>query len=79
MLRSSLRSSQKLQQLASHPVPTGVVNEAFSVEESQSGLEQQASADTPSKVIGRYIFSTCDWLTAICIQIFLWKLLSDLF
>ncbi|XP_037773643.1 uncharacterized protein LOC119569640 isoform X3 [Penaeus monodon] len=52
MLRSSLRSSQKLQQLASHPVPTGVVNEAFSVEESQSGLEQQASADTPSKVIG---------------------------
>nr|XP_045610330.1 uncharacterized protein LOC123765695 isoform X4 [Procambarus clarkii] len=52
MLRSSLRSSQKLQQLANKPVPTGVVNEAFAVEELQAGVEAQASADTPSKVIG---------------------------
>ncbi|XP_042210007.1 uncharacterized protein LOC121857817 isoform X3 [Homarus americanus] len=56
MLRSSLRSSQKLQQLANKPVPTGVVNEGFSVEELQAGVEAQAGAetdtDTPSKVIG---------------------------
>lgn len=54
MLRSSLRSSQKLQQLANKPVPAGVVNEAFAVEESQqAGAEPQAGADTPSKVIGK--------------------------
>lgn len=52
MLRSSLRSSQKLQQLASHPLPTGVVNEGFSGEEQQAGVELKAVADTPSKVIG---------------------------
>ncbi|XP_068249574.1 protein PALS1 isoform X5 [Palaemon carinicauda] len=52
MMRSSLRSSQKLQQLASHPLPTGVVNEGFSGEEQQAGVELKAVADTPSKVIG---------------------------
>lgn len=52
MLRSSLRSSQKLQQLANKPVPTGVVNEAFAVEEARAEAEPQPGADTPSKVIG---------------------------
>ena len=36
MLRTSLRSSQKLQQLANKPVPSGVVNEAFAVEDAQA-------------------------------------------
>ncbi|KAK4295450.1 hypothetical protein Pmani_031971 [Petrolisthes manimaculis] len=56
MLRSSLRSSQKLQQLANKPIPSGVVNEGFAVEESQAAAEAEAeakpTADTPSKVIG---------------------------
>ncbi|KAK7080497.1 putative MAGUK [Halocaridina rubra] len=52
MLRSSLRSSQKLQQLASHPLPTGVVNEGFAGEEQQAEVEFKAGEDTPSKVIG---------------------------
>lgn len=65
MLRTSLRSSQKLQQLANKPVPSGVVNEAFAVEEAQQatavaaaaaaaegGAESKPSAETPSKVIG---------------------------
>lgn len=63
MLRTSLRSSQKLQQLANKPVPSGVVNEAFAVEEAQAveaaeaaeaagGAESKPSTETPSKVIG---------------------------
>ncbi|XP_045116482.1 protein PALS1-like isoform X1 [Portunus trituberculatus] len=67
MLRTSLRSSQKLQQLANKPVPSGVVNEAFDVEDTQAaaaaaangaaaaaaaGGEVKPSEETPSKVIG---------------------------
>lgn len=51
MLRSSLRSSQKLQALASgHPPeikPTGVVNEAFNQEQDQLPLSEPSS-ETPS-------------------------------
>lgn len=53
MLRSSLRSSQKLQQLANKPIPSGVVNEGFAVEESPAAAEAKPTADTPSKVIGK--------------------------
>ena len=46
MLRSSLRSSQKLQSLASQspaPIPIGVVNEAFATEESKPTSEEAPS------------------------------------
>ncbi|XP_050710409.1 uncharacterized protein LOC126995166 isoform X3 [Eriocheir sinensis] len=49
MLRTSLRSSQKLQQLANKPVASGVVNEAFAVEEAQqataSAVAEAATAE----------------------------------
>ena len=44
MLRTSLRSSQKLQQLANKPVPSGVVNEAFAVEDTQAVAAAAAAA-----------------------------------
>ncbi|XP_063845463.1 protein PALS1-like isoform X2 [Scylla paramamosain] len=44
MLRTSLRSSQKLQQLANKPVPSGVVNEAFTVEDTQAAAAAAAAA-----------------------------------
>lgn len=51
MLRSSLRSSQKLQALASgHPVskPIGVVNEAFNQEQDESFNPEQDGAHLPT-------------------------------
>ncbi|KAG0711456.1 MAGUK p55 subfamily member 5 [Chionoecetes opilio] len=44
MLRTSLRSSQKLQQLANKPAPSGMVNEAFAVEEVQPEAVQPEAA-----------------------------------
>lgn len=76
MLRSSLRSSKKLQALATQSpaeIPTGVVNQAFSTEEGK------AAGDAPSKVIGNFFFTIAQAIKSSLIKFFFRNSSLDLF